>query len=271
LRRLLRSLRTEPSSFFLHVDRKSDTCVFEQIADELRDIPNVQFLKRHACYWGGFGHVAATLEGINVLSHSRSDFDYAVLLTGQDYPIKSPSQIAAFFQEHQGKLFLDNFSLPSDEWTNGGMDRVRFWYLRLFQRPVRFPPAPSPLPRRTPPKGLKLFGGSSYWCLTRECVEYVSQFVSERHNVVRYFRYVDVPDELFFQTIVMNSPFRDAVINDNLRYIDWKDPDAGSPAVLTKADFPALATSSKLFARKFDIGVDARVLDLIDEELLAAS
>jgi hypothetical protein len=86
--------------------------------------------------------------------------------------------------------------------------------------------------------------------------------------LVRFFKYVDVPDEIFFQTVLLNSPYRDIIVNDNLRHIDWKDPTAGSPAVLTRSDFPALAESPKLFARKFDVRVDAGILDMIDERLL---
>jgi hypothetical protein len=80
---------------------------------------------------------------------------------------------------------------------------------------------------------------------------------------------VDVPDEIFFQTIILNSSFARRAVNDNLRYIEWKDPDAGSPAILRKSDFQKLASSSKLFARKFDMTVDTEVLDFIDREIIA--
>ena len=38
--------------------------------------------------------------------------------------------------------------------------------------------------------------------------------------------------------------------------------------MLRSEDFPKLAASPKLFARKFDATVDAGVLDLIDRQLL---
>lgn len=56
-------------------------------------------------------------------------------------------------------------------------------------------------------------------------------------------------------------------MNDDLRFINWKDVDAGSPAVLVKNDFESLASSSKLFARKFDMNIDAEILDMIDREV----
>jgi hypothetical protein len=76
---------------------------------------------------------------------------------------------------------------------------------------------------------------------------------------------VDVPDEIFFQTILMNSPHAENIINDDLRYLDWKDRNSGSPAVLSKTDLSNLLVSQKLFARKFDVKVEPKILDLIDQ------
>ena len=269
--RLVCRLQTDTSSFFLHIDKKSDNSVVQYVSEHLRSQPNVYLLKRHTCYWGGFGHVAATLEGIRMLPEVGVKFDYLVVLTGQDYPIKSANYIGSFLSEHQGELFMESFPLPHHEWENDGMDRVRRWHLRVFQRHFWFPPPGSRMPLRVPPQGMRLFGGSSYWCITRECVEYISQFLGSHRDFVRFFKYVDVPDELFFQTIVMNSSFREAVIKDNLTYIDWKDSTAGSPALLTSADFPSLASSHKLFARKFDATTDLAILDMIDHDLLRVS
>jgi hypothetical protein len=96
-----------------------------------------------------------------------------------------------------------------------------------------------------------------------DCVSYVHDWVGAHPEYVRFFQRVHVPDEMFFQSIVMNSPFRDRVAPDDLRYIDWR-ADSDSPAVLTSADFDRLMESGKLFARKFDPTLDREVLDRID-------
>ena len=56
-------------------------------------MPNIYFLKRHTCYWGDFNIVKATCEGIKEIVKSGINFDYAILLSGQDYLIKSTTQI----------------------------------------------------------------------------------------------------------------------------------------------------------------------------------
>jgi hypothetical protein len=124
--------------------------------------------------------------------------------------------------------------------------------------------------KRKFPEGFRPFGGSSYWCLPRECIQYIYDLTIQQRAFVEFFKYVDVPDEIFFQTIVLNSPFREMAVNDDLRYIDWKDPEAGSPGILLTSDFENLVASPKLFARKFDVRVDPEILDLIDQRILAA-
>ena len=92
--------------------------------------------------------------------------------------------------------------------------------------------------------------------------------MSENPDYVRFFEHVFVPDELFFQTIIMNSALRDTVVNDNLRYVDWtREP---APAVSTRDDLTALLELGQLFARKFDETVDREVLDALDRHLGAA-
>jgi len=262
LLRLVQRLDDEGTTFMVHVDRHAEPSVFERVLDGCGGMPNVHLLARHRCRWGDFGHVRATLKGIAVLLERDVPFDHAILLTGQDYPITTNERIRGFLARHRGRSFMAHFPLPTTEWTDGGLPRIERWHVRVRGRHLAVPA------RRRMPGGLRAFGGSSYWCLTREAVEYVHGFTTGTPRFVDFFRHVDVPDELFFQTILMNSPLAGTVVGDDLRYIDWKDPDAGSPSVLGVDDLPALAASGKLFARKFDLEIDAEVLDQIDRELL---
>lgn len=259
--RLVRRLDTEGTCFFIHVDRKTDDRAYDELTESLSDLPSVHFLERHTCHWGGFGHVRASLKGIDALLSSGVGFDYAILLTGQDYPIKSNRYIARFFETQHSMSFMAVSPLPSSSWSpRGGLDRLEYAHLRLYGQHVRMPF------RRAFPKGLRPFGGGAYWSLSRDCVEYVSRFVRDRPDVVAFFRHVDIPDEIFFHTILMNSPLSETIVDDNLRYIDWTR--GRRPAILGTRDVGALRASPKLYARKFDVHQDENVLDLIDRELL---
>jgi hypothetical protein len=266
--RLVERLRSPTSSFFIHVDRKTPPETYRAMVDGLAHLPEVCFLPRHRADWGGFGHVAATLEGINAIVRTETPCDYVVLLTGQDYPIKPPERIEAFLAGNLGQQFMEYFPLPHLDWEGCGLDRIEAWHLRPLGRRLVLDPRPWRRLQRRFPRGFRPFGGSSYWCLTRDAVEFVHGFARRNPAFINFFRRVDVPDELFFQTLLMNSRFAGSVVNDNLRHIEWHDPESGSPAILTTADLGRLRGSPQLFARKFDIMVDHSVLDEIDHTIL---
>lgn len=260
LERLLRRLAAPGVSFAVHVDRKTRRSVLDEMVSRCRDL-DVTWLPRHRSQWGGFGHVRATLKGIEHYVESGIELDYAVLLTGQDYPLRPPAAIARFLGDADGRSFMRHLPLPWAPWgPRGGLDRIEDWHLITYRRLHLALPL-----RRRLPGGLEPWGGSAYWCLSQRLVHFVHGYLAENPAYVRFFEHVFVPDELFFQTIIMNSELRDTVVNDDLRYLDWSREPA--PAVLTRTDLPALVSSPHLFARKFDETVDAEVLDALDRHL----
>ena len=99
--------------------------------------------------------------------------------------------------------------------------------------------------------------------LTGECARYLVDFMEENATLRRFATLCWGPDEFLFATVIMNSPFRASVINNNYRYMDWSLGGA-NPKLLTMEDFGSLRSSDMLFARKFDMVVDSEVLDKID-------
>jgi hypothetical protein len=269
LERLVRRLDTPRARFYIHVNRRTDDAVYDEMVERLSDVEDVIWLPRLTCYWGGFSLLRATLEGVRAVAESDAPPTHVVLLSGQDYPLRPAARIESFLDEHEGASFLPYWSLPAAAWAseNGGLNRVRWLYVervRVKTRLLRLP-----IPRRFP-RGFRPYGGVAFWALTGEAIRYVDRFVRENADFVRFFRFVKMPDELFFQTVLMNSPLRDTVVNANLHYLDWS-AGAANPATLGKADLPKLLASDKLFARKFDAAVDAEILDLLDREALRAA
>jgi hypothetical protein len=287
--RLVRRLNHPGHCFLIHVDLNTPAEVYQEMRAPLSGISNAYFLERHACYWGDFGHVQATLKGIAELYRRAIAFDYAILLTGQDYPLRTNHIIAEFLGASEDKSFLHYYRLPNPALRNdrGGLDRIERWHFRPLGRPLAFP-APAafqsrlvtrlwwaaiklfPVRRQFPP-GLQAYGGSGYWCLSRPSIDYIHDFVGNRPEYSQFFRHVQIPDEIFFQTILLNSPLAGTIVNDDLRYARWPSGDSPSPAILGEQDLPELLAvrPAVLFARKFDTSVDSRILDLIDAQLLS--
>jgi hypothetical protein len=231
---------------------------------DLEQIGGVYFLPRHRSYYSGFGHVRSTIKGLDFLEKQGIDYDYVNLLTGQDYPLKSHAAISAFLENNRGKSFIEHFTLTASSWTDGGMTRITHLWFHSTGKVRNYPRDRFPLLfQRKIPYGLAPWGGSGYWTLYKEHADYVTRFVRSHPKYVRFFRRGHVPDEIFFQTILLNSPNRTDIVNDDLRYVDWSDP-REAPKVLGKGDWDKLEAGDDLFARKFDIGRDADILPMID-------
>jgi len=282
--RLVCMLNSEGASFFIHIDKKADDETYRMMREPLSTYENVRFLNRLVIKYANFSHLQASLEGIQEVVSSGIQYDYVILLTGQDYPIKSNEYIQQFLGDRNGKSFIDYFSLPSNEhWQNenGGLDRINYWHFDIFWRRFAFPRKVRSeqsfsdhllssfsgmfLARRILPLNYKLFGGSAYWCLSRECIEYLRKFILENDGFVRFFHYVLIPDKIFFQTVLLNSPLRDTLVNDNMRCINWSGN--WHPDIFRLEDLNHFMKTDGLFARKFDMSEDSMVLDKIDQAI----
>jgi hypothetical protein len=266
LRRLVQRLGPD-APVFVHLDAR----VRNPVAASFRSaLPNATFVPRHRCYWGSSGLVRATLECIGALARSGIAYDYAMLLSGQDYPIQPRERILGFLDGHRGAEFIESFPLERpNRWTPQGgpfqaSRRVRDFHLFYRSHHVSLPI------RRRFPSDLVPYGGSQWWCLSRPCVEHVHRFSAERSDVVRYFEHTFIPDESYFQTVVAASPFASKVVQDDLKLAIWNRPAPPYPAVLRSSDRDRLLASPKLFARKFDTSIDEEILDFVDRAMLRA-
>ncbi|MGH3003738.1 MAG: beta-1,6-N-acetylglucosaminyltransferase, partial [Gaiellaceae bacterium] len=130
LERLIRRLDDDQTTIVVHVDRRAGEAAYVELRRRTADLDRVRWLPRHLGYWGGFGVVRAALEGIRLLEADALDYDYAALLSGQDYPLRSPSAIRDALAEAEGHSFMTDHRLPFEGWgPRGGFDRVEDWHL----------------------------------------------------------------------------------------------------------------------------------------------
>ena len=263
LARLVRRLDEGDVRFYVHVNQLTDDETFAAMQAGLAGRENVVWVPRVKCYWGGFSLLRATLVGIESILASGDLPDHAVLLSGQDYPLRPPTEIERYFAARNGRNLLNHFRLPAPEWAGegGGLNRLRYPHFERARYKTRLLRLPAP---RRLPEGLEPYGGMAFWALTGETLAWLMRFLGERPEVLRFFRRTKMPDELFFQTVLLSS-LAETVDNELLHYLDWSSGSA-HPATLTVADLPKLRASGRLFARKFDASVDSEILDLLDAE-----
>ncbi len=125
------------------------------------------------------------------------------------------------------------------------------------------------LPNRRPLlSGITYYGGKTWWSFTKDCTKFIVEEHQRNKSLRDFFRYTLIPDEMYFQTMLLNSSFKESCVNDSLRFIKWEADDGTHPAFLGSKYHPLLIESKALFARKFDALLNADTLHFIDQEIL---
>ncbi|KZK73663.1 MAG: hypothetical protein A3K90_08610 [Pelodictyon luteolum] len=243
-------------SVFVHVDRKSKPEVIDGFMALGRKYGNVKVFSRYRVNWGGNNHLKAIL--LLVEEALRDGMEYCHLITGQDYPLMGSDDLLAEGEKQIN--YLNSVKLPRADWKDGGYDRLIYYnffdlfngrtrwgrrmihYLVAVQRIVSF--------KRKIPEDIGYYGGMTYWSLGRECLEYAMRYAAEHPDFMKAFDHSFCAEEIFFQTVLMNSDFRDKIVNDDRRFIVWEFRDGNNPATLDERDYSRVLESPAFFMRK---------------------
>lgn len=287
-RRLVNALDSPNIVFYIHLDAKRRKEDFDFFAGK----SNVIFLEdRISVNRSGFSQTIAMCKLIE--KAIEGNYDYYLFLSGRDYPIKDNNYIYRFLADKKGMNFINFYPLVGDaEWidniqTYDFVDAIA-WVPPVFKKPVNALRLAirKILPKREFLPDIVPYRGSTSWCLNHDTVKYIVKYIqsSDAEEFINYFKYVHNSDEIFFQTLVLNSPFasqcryyesdilmsnspRKNENNAYLHFIDW-DPRRENPAILDESDFYRLKETDKLFARKFDADKSKKLLERIDREIL---
>jgi hypothetical protein len=266
---------------YLHVDARSELATFEAALDAV-GAAEVVLLPRFASRWGGIEVVDATLAG---MARALDDgCDHVVLLSGQDFPLRPVADIHAFYAEAPARCHLAYFPLPDSRWRYDGRLRTDFYTFTVRGRRETCIPRGERaewsfrgrvlnallrartafLPERRFPGCARPFGGSQWWNLSREAVAYTLEFVRAHPGYRAYHEHTLLPDEIFFQSILLGTDFAQEheIVNDPLRFLDFP-ADADHPRTLDASDLPAMRASGKPFARKIDARADPRLWEAL--------
>jgi hypothetical protein len=231
--------------------------------------------------WGGWSLLRMLLAALEHVA-TEADPDWVIVLSGQDYPLRPLAQVAERLASAEHDAFLGSLweletgklpPPPAEEFF------LRYAYLHL-RSPRGLPYLPGRVKpvayvREQPPRlavrRIRLPFGDARRCwvstawptLNRRALSAVLRTAREERRLMRHYRRTVLPCESFFATTLMNDPVL-SVSRDDRRFTRFA-PGAPNPDVLTSDDLEQLEASGADFARKFDAGVDARILDLLDE------
>ena len=289
--RLMSLLDHESVDIFLHINKNVEMPDVESLTKRVKHSKVYVVENRIPIIWGGNGLLYAEIELIRLAREGT--YDYYHFVTGQDLPIKTFEKFDEFLVQninnnesggcrrtnyivchtpqeiYKPRIEQYNFFIPHYRDANAlsrnffkGLNKLA----RYGQKALRI--------NRVKKVGYELYYGPSWWSITREFAEYI---LTKEDCLKKLFDdHTFAADEFGFQTIIMNSPFRDSVfhskasdISDNLRLLDFQRGNGlGSPHVYTVDDFDEIKTSNNFFCRKFDADIDGEIIEKVIYELL---
>lgn len=263
-------------SIYIHVDKKS-TIHSNQLEDLSANSQVAYVSQKYTINWGGINHLKAILE-LTETAFADPRNTHFHLITGHDYPIVSLDHFCDFMETHRENDFMEYFTLPHSAWPEGGMDRLSRYniydlidgrtgfneiLIKRFSKLQKAIGFKRSFAKNFPP----LYGGSTYWSLKRESFAYIFRYMTDNPRFLDRFKYSFCSEEIFFQTILLNSPLKNKVVNDNLRFIVWEERNGNFPANLDCSDWDRMQASSALFARKFEFPVSEELLDKVKAKI----
>lgn len=263
--------------FYIHIDKKSR--LPEEQIRRLAGMPSVKGVYcKYKINWGGINILRAQLFVLQKIVKEKRH-DYIHFMSGQDYPAKSTEQINRFFTENAGWEFISHFRLPYAKWENNTYNRFDYFRLHdLFD--YRTPHGQKMIDRiknlqikmnykrRIPHQYSCLYGGSNWMSITRQCAEFLISSLSRNKAFFNRLKYTWAPEETYFPTVIMNSPFAEKVKNDHMRYIKWEYKNGSFPAILDERDIEDIVSSGCCFIRKVDPVLSKNLLAYMDQAIL---
>jgi hypothetical protein len=288
LLRLINKLNEVNVFFYIHIDLKSNISLFQDIIKG----SNIFFIENRVdCIWGDFSQVRATLNMIEqLLSKGHPTNSRIIFLSGQDYPIKPLSYINKFISNNNDNCYINIESMTQSGShhlknlkafkINHSSKRYDFsmvskYHLKsiikgLFQGKIRNGNLLLLFKEKKLPLDLLFFRGSNWFSFNYVVLDKVMNFYKVNSEFLDiFFKQTLCPDEIFFQSILMQLKKYDDSINilPSLTYDNWKREGVELPVTFKIDDLQELLVQPehKLFARKFDENIDSAILQELDK------
>lgn len=278
LEHLVSSLKGERSLIYIHINSQY-LSNFQSFIQKYQKDDSVKIIHTRKIKWGGVDFLYSITDLMS-LALQNKECVYFHMLTGQDILLRPLSEFYDFFDRHEQEEFIEYGPDVINERCQEflvGFNRSRFYHLfdyldfrgnkyhRLIEKIFVKTQQLMGIRRKWPfPNYYK---GLTWFSLTRGAVEEITSFIKNNRKIVEY---TFAPDEVIFQSILINSQKKYKIVNNNLRFIQWDEKEVcGSPDVLAEKHFQDIIKSDCFFARKIEPYRSKELINLIQEHIIS--
>ncbi len=276
LQLILNALDNPYVTFIIHIDRK-----FKEKFSLKTKYSKIIFTKRMRINWGGYSQIKGTLLLLQSALNTGENYSYLHFITGATYPIKPINEILNYFDNDTSKEYIgfDNerdfdfrikYYYPFSELgkPNSRLDLKKISVrnkIVALQKKLKV--------NRLKNKRIEIKKGTSYFSITPDFARYL---LSKKKQIKKLFNHTVCADEVFVQTMIWNSTFKENIYDDKDEYNGSKVISCWPKAVgeyrenlsFIEKDFDILEKTSAFFGCKFESEESLKLINKINKELL---
>lgn len=261
---------------YVHVDKKNQE-LFTSLKEkyetlDLLDDRQVYICSIYDVRWGSFEIVKAALELMRMVHSSGRRYTHMYFGSGQDLIVKKG------LYEYLGNKLGVTFIRIEKEVTNMDRKSAKFrvrWPRKLMIRddlhPYRFIRGAMQFlcgwgivihkNRRKLKREVHFYEGRTWFIAPYEILEYIIKYTDKYPDYVEFWEDSLASDLMFFQTLIMNSPYSKK-IEDELMYVEFGKTFATNnhPVRITEETMKKIKDGNYFCARKFEWEEDQEII-----------
>lgn len=238
---------------------------------------DVQWWSMYDINWGSYNIVLATVMLMQKALGNENNL-YFHLISGQDWPMEAPSKIYKAFINDQN-IYMNYFKAVDTEksgenliwWVkyyfNYNQINRRSLFGKIYHRVILY------AQRIIGVNKLKKYGinqntiyaGEEWVDIPRDALQYAIERFEQNKNLQRVFANSFCSDEMWLQTILCNSPFKNRINKNIHRYINWTNKNVSYPAILDEEDFEKIKDGNYWWGRKISMPISNALIQKLDK------
>lgn len=253
---------------YIHLDSKSKTLGKEIVVNE-----RVKVYSQYNVKWGSFEIVLAGILLMKKAMESGVNYTHFYVGSGQDLLVKKGLHE---YLESTNKSAYIRIEKELQNKDRGAAKHLVCWpdkwMIRNDLHPYRFARIfvqamcklgivfwKNPVKLKNP---IRFYEGRTWFFAKRELIEYILKYTEDNPDYVRYWEKSLASDLMFFQTIIMNSPYANDIV-DELMYVQFGTTfrTMNHPITITMSDVDKIEKGNYFIARKFELGECSEVVE----------
>ena len=249
----------------VHIDAKTKN-ISEEDFKKL-NLKNIHILKKYKITWGNIKHLYAIIDMLKIAREKK--LSYIHIISGQDILIKNVNYLLdKFFDCNNIYMGYNDMSNVDKNVINRYKKGCLSSKLDLTNKIVKIINALYgiiSISRKKIGDFQKIYKGMIYVSLPQYAYEYCLEVIEDNPKFMKDLNHCIIPEEFFFQTILMNSKYKDNIVNNHLRYILWHEKNGSVPGILDEENYGDIKKSDCIFARKIDTNISSKLIKLLSE------